>query len=87
MGKFIRNHSLAITWDSRGCRALRLEAKGGCCRVAAHWQGEVGKDGASVAELLPEAIRALNGDDSIYVAVAGESGWSMNDIAVPAALK
>ena len=87
MGHFIRNQSIAVIWDARSCRALRLEAKGSTCTVAACWHGETGKDGSSVAELIPMAFKALNGDDSIYTAVAGEGGWGMNDITLPAALK
>ncbi len=83
---FIRNKSIAITWTSRECQAVQLRAiSGNTCEVTAAWHGAVGKEGASIAELVAQAARAVGADDTIYIIAGGSNqGWGMADITLPA---
>ncbi|MCQ2396408.1 MAG: hypothetical protein MJ106_01770 [Lentisphaeria bacterium] len=84
MLSFTRNLAIAVTWSTDNCQAVRLRADGNVCKVEACWQGQVGKDGASLAELLLHAVKAVGGDDSIYIIAGGNGqGWGMADLNMP----
>lgn len=85
MLSFNRNQSIAVTWTTDTCRAVRLRVTGNACQVDACWHGEVGKDGASLAELVLNAAKAVGADDSSYIVAGGNGqGWGMADLQMPA---
>ncbi len=88
MGLFVRNNAIAITWTPQSCHAVHLRVSGATCTVTAAWNGEVGKAGASLAELLVRAAKEVGCDDSVYLIAGGNGqGWGMADVTVPATLK
>ena len=88
MPLFVRNHSIALTWTSQNCQAVRLAVSGSKCKVQAAWRGAIGENGASLAEILAHAWKAVGGDDSTYV-IAGprDTGWGMAAADAPANLR
>lgn len=85
MLSFSRNSAIAVTWTTDTCHAVKLRADGNACRVDVCWKGQTGKDGASLAELLLNAIKNVGGDDSIYIIAGGNGqGWGMADLNMPA---
>lgn len=85
MGLFARNNSIAVTWTPNSCHAVRMGVSGKDCTVTQFWHGVLGKNGDSVAELVLNAIRALQADDSIFIVAGGQGqGWGMADIMAPA---
>ena len=64
---------------------MQLRAvSGNTCEVIAAWHGAVGKEGASIAELVAQAARAVGADDTIYIIAGGSNqGWGMADITLP----
>jgi hypothetical protein len=85
MGLFVRNNSIAVTWTPNSCHAVRMGVSGKDCTVTQSWHGILGKDGDSVAELVLNALRALQADDSIFIVAGGQGqGWGMADIKAPA---
>ena len=85
MGLFARNNSIAVTWTPNSCHAVRMGVSGKECTVTQAWHGILGKNGDSVAELVLNALRALQADDSIFIVAGGQGqGWGMADIKAPA---
>ncbi len=85
MPSFVRTQSIAVTWTTDTCQAVRLQVSGNACQVEKCWQGILGKDGASLAELLLHAVKAVDGDDGIYIVAGGNGqGWGMADLNMPA---
>lgn len=85
MPSFVRNQSIAVTWTTDTCQAVRLQANGNACLVEKCWYGTLGKNGESLAELLLNALKFLGADDSIYVIAGGNGqGWGMADVNMPA---
>ena len=85
MGLFARNNSIAVTWTPNSCHAVRMGVSGNECTVTQAWHGMLGKDGDSTAELVLNAVKALQADDSIFIVAGGQGqGWGMADIKAPA---
>ena len=83
-----RAKAIAVTWTTDSCNAVRVHAVHNSCAVEACWHGELNKDGASLAELLLNAMKALGADDSVYIIAGGNGqGWGMADLEMPATLK
>ncbi|MBR4125186.1 MAG: hypothetical protein IKR13_03200, partial [Victivallales bacterium] len=85
MGLFARNNSIAVTWTPNSCHAVRMGVSGKECVVTKAWHGILGKNGDSAAELVLNALRALQADDSIFIVAGGSGqGWGMADVKAPA---
>ena len=85
MGLFARNNSIALTWTPNSCHAVRMTVVGNGCTVEKCWYGMLGKDGDSPAELLLNALKTLQADDSVFIVAGGSNqGWGMADLKAPA---
>ena len=84
MGLFARNNAIALTWTPNSCHAVRMSVSGGSCTVSQAWHGTLGKEGDSLAELVLNALRALQADDSIFIVAGGNGqGWGMAEVRTP----
>lgn len=81
---FTRSQAIAVTWSTASCHAVRLCAEGQGARIVQCWQGELGKEGASLAELVLRAVREVGADDQCYLVAGGNGqGWGMADLEMP----
>ncbi|MGN0866294.1 MAG: hypothetical protein ACI4SG_01265 [Oligosphaeraceae bacterium] len=81
---YTRSFAIAVTWSTASCHAVRLSAEGHGARVAQCWRGELGKDGASPAELVLRGVREVGADEQCYLVAGGNGqGWGMTDLEMP----
>ena len=81
---YSRSFAIAVTWSTASCHAVRLSAEGHGARVVQCWRGELGKDGASPAELVLRGVREVGADDQCYLVAGGNGqGWGMTDLEMP----
>ncbi len=81
---YTRNSAIAVTWSTASCHAVRISAEGHRARVVQGWRGILGKDGASLAELVLRGVREVGADEQCYLVAGGNGqGWGMADLEMP----